>query len=436
MPAQPRSEDEEESLYSPSDSEDDYNEKEKQLLKKVRSKKKEYSDSEEEVFNVGANNEEGEDDEDRADDDKSDLALSDIEGQGSDDDLPDIRAWGKDRKKYYSTDFVDPDYGGLQGKDAYLAELEEEEARSLQKQLVEQLDSDDISFDIFAKKTEDDKVEVDVSKLSKKQQKLRISQRDSPEFFWFVEDFEAKMVIARDYLNPVLKKHRAKQIPSCRAVDFVQTHYELILNYCVNIYMYLLLKASKVNIKNHPILKRLHQYKQLLSQLEPAFEEIVKPQIEIIMQETQIDEEAELRKTDRKKTLKLLSSLVKKPELGKKKKQVTIEEEPRPSKKIKIDVADMEVGSDDELAPSEEAETENNDVEKRAITYKMAKNKGLTPRRKKEQRNPRVKHKLKYKKALVRRKGAVREPRKELTRYSGEISGIKATVSKSIKIKT
>lgn len=44
---------------------------------------------------------------------------------------------------------------------------------------------------------------------------------------------------------------------------------------------------------------------------------------------------------------------------------------------------------------------------KRAITYKMAKNKGLTPHRKKELRNPRVKHKLKFRKALIRRKGAV-----------------------------
>lgn len=47
------------------------------------------------------------------------------------------------------------------------------------------------------------------------------------------------------------------------------------------------------------------------------------------------------------------------------------------------------------------------DATRRAITYKMSKNKGLTPHRKKEQRNPRVKHKLKYRKALIRRKGAV-----------------------------
>jgi len=45
--------------------------------------------------------------------------------------------------------------------------------------------------------------------------------------------------------------------------------------------------------------------------------------------------------------------------------------------------------------------------EKRAITYQMSKNKGLTPHRKKEQKNPRVKHRNKFRKANIRRKGMV-----------------------------
>lgn len=49
---------------------------------------------------------------------------------------------------------------------------------------------------------------------------------------------------------------------------------------------------------------------------------------------------------------------------------------------------------------------ETND-EKRGITYQIAKNKGLTPRRKKELRNPRVKNRMKYRKAKIRRKGQV-----------------------------
>ena len=38
---------------------------------------------------------------------------------------------------------------------------------------------------------------------------------------------------------------------------------------------------------------------------------------------------------------------------------------------------------------------------------KMSRNKGLMPKRKKEQRNPRVKHRNKYNRALIKRKSQV-----------------------------
>lgn len=56
---------------------------------------------------------------------------------------------------------------------------------------------------------------------------------------------------------------------------------------------------------------------------------------------------------------------------------------------------------------SSDEEDEEGGLEKRKITYAISKNKGLTPKRKKEQRNPRVKHREKYRKAKIRRKGQV-----------------------------
>lgn len=44
---------------------------------------------------------------------------------------------------------------------------------------------------------------------------------------------------------------------------------------------------------------------------------------------------------------------------------------------------------------------------KRAITYQISRNKGLTPKRKKEQRNPRVKHRKKFHKAVIKRRSQV-----------------------------
>jgi U3 small nucleolar RNA-associated protein 3 len=71
---------------------------------------------------------------------------------------------------------------------------------------------------------------------------------------------------------------------------------------------------------------------------------------------------------------------------------------------------------------------------RRGITYEMSKNKGLMPKRSKLQRNPRVKHRVKYEKAKVRRKGQIRAVRTEVKKYGGELSGINKRVKKGIKL--
>ena len=73
--------------------------------------------------------------------------------------------------------------------------------------------------------------------------------------------------------------------------------------------------------------------------------------------------------------------------------------------------------------------------EKRKATWKILANKGLTPHRKKENRNPRVKKRIKYDKAKKRlssyRRVAV--DKAKLGRYGGEATGIKANLSRSVK---
>jgi U3 small nucleolar RNA-associated protein 3 len=75
------------------------------------------------------------------------------------------------------------------------------------------------------------------------------------------------------------------------------------------------------------------------------------------------------------------------------------------------------------------------DVKKRRITRMIEKNKGLTPYRKRDYRNPRVRYKTKYKKAEIKRKSQVKEPVKEIKKYSGEYHGIKSSVVRSVRFK-
>lgn len=76
-------------------------------------------------------------------------------------------------------------------------------------------------------------------------------------------------------------------------------------------------------------------------------------------------------------------------------------------------------------------------VGERAITRQILKNRGLVAHKNKLNRNPRVKKREQYRKALIRRRGAVRDVRDksiEGHHYGGEATGIKTHISRSRKL--
>ncbi|KAI8469299.1 MAG: Sas10 C-terminal domain-containing protein [Monoraphidium minutum] len=68
----------------------------------------------------------------------------------------------------------------------------------------------------------------------------------------------------------------------------------------------------------------------------------------------------------------------------------------------------------------------------RPISYAIQKNRGLTPHRRKDLKNPRKKHRIKFQAAQVRRKGQVQGVREAPgSGYAGEATGVKANIAKS-----
>jgi len=84
--------------------------------------------------------------------------------------------------------------------------------------------------------------------------------------------------------------------------------------------------------------------------------------------------------------------------------------------------------------PTTEKDNQVQDGNRRKITYKIEKNVGLRKKAKKLFKNPRIKHKVRYKKALVRRASQVGKLRDKSQHYIGEHTGIKSSVVKSIPL--
>lgn len=73
------------------------------------------------------------------------------------------------------------------------------------------------------------------------------------------------------------------------------------------------------------------------------------------------------------------------------------------------------------------------DSGKRAINFQILKNKGLTPKRNKDNRNSRVKKRKKYAEAQKKLSSTRRVYKEPTTAYGGEQTGIKKNVSRSVK---
>lgn len=388
--------------------------------------------------------------------------------------LPDLKAWGKKRSKFYGADISDDDID-LSGSEEEegAAILEEREALNLQKKMAAELDDMDFGLEIFKKKekvseleTSDGKIKKDLSKLSKKE-KLQLLKKDSPEMLPLIEDFKSIMTEAKDVFVPLSRLVKDGTI-SGKAADYIQCKLQLSLNYCTNISFYMMLKAKKVPVQNHPVIKRLVQYRNLMKQLEPADIQL-QEEIQDILSKIRngeaicMEEPKQSSTFIRRKSSKTLRKKAEERKISEMMSSSDEEEEEVPSKKSKresqryetedekaalayyemmkkggnSDEENEEVDEDESIGDTVNPEQEDEEEEggKRAITYQIEKNKGLTPHKKKELRNPRVKHRMKFRKAKIRRRGQVREVRTETSRYGGEISGIRSGIKRGIKMK-
>ncbi|XP_031423770.1 something about silencing protein 10 isoform X2 [Clupea harengus] len=370
---------------------------------------------------------------------------SDLEGKNYDD-LPSDMAWGHRKKMFYDTDYV-TDKGKSKEEVAAEDQEEEEEAKNIQRRLAADLSEEDYDLNLlqeFAVQEEasrpvekEEHIVKDLKEMSQKE-KMKLLRKESPELLELIQDFKAKLAELKDEIQPLVEMVKDGRIPAGKGANYLLTKQQLYLHYCTNISFYLVLKAKRVPAHHHPVIERLVTYRNLINELGTVDARLA-PQLRQLLSgtnrpagtkpagtpsETKIEraegegadsEEDSDSDLDEEAALKFYRGV----EEGLKRKRQTT-------------ASSTAEGADEE----EEAEDEGLEGDaKRGITYQMAKNKGLTPKRKKIDRNPRVKHREKFRRAQVRRKGQVQQVQRELTRYSGEMSGIRAGVKKSVKLK-
>lgn len=382
-------------------------------------------DEEEEVLALDVADEDDEDGESEEGDDDDGGSSVQSETEASVD--PSL-SWGQRKKLYYDTDYGSKSRGRQSQQEVEEEEREEEaEAQLIQRRLAQALQEDDFGVswvEAFAKPVPqvneaETRVVKDLAKVSVKE-KLKMLRKESPELLELIDDLKVKLTEMKDELEPLLQLVEQKIIPPGKGSQYLRTKYNLYLNYCSNISFYLILKARRVPVHGHPVIERLVTYRNLINKLSVVDQKL----------SSEIRHLLTLKDGAGKKELNLKAKSMKT-------KPKSVSE----TSAAALAVRDLSDDSDfDEEAAlkyykemeerqklkrkKEENSTEEKALEdqnaKRAITYQIAKNRGLTPRRKKIDRNPRVKHREKFRKAKIRRRGQVREVRREEQRYTGD----------------
>ncbi|XP_012641387.1 something about silencing protein 10 [Microcebus murinus] len=411
--------------------------------KEVESGDEEDGDEEEEVLALDVDDEDDEDGgsaEDEEDDDDDGGSSVQNEAEAFQD--PSL-SWGQRKKLYYDTDYGSKSRGRQSQQELEEEEREEEEeAQVIQRRLAQALQEDDFGVEwveAFAKPVPqvdeaETRVVKDLAKVSAKE-KLKMLRKESPELLELIEDLKVKLTEVKDELEPLLQLVEQGIIPPGKGSQYLRTKYNLYLNYCSNISFYLILKARRAPAHGHPVIERLVTYRNLINKLSIVDQKL----------SSEIRHLLTLKDGAIKKGLNAKAKSTKA-----KPKSVSDTSAAASAVTDLLDDSDFDEGAQLKYykeiedrqklkRKKEENSTEEQALEdknaKRAITYQIAKNRGLTPRRKKIDRNPRVKHREKFRRAKIRRRGQVREVRREEQRYSGELSGIRAGVKKSIKLK-
>uniref|UniRef100_H0YTU2 UTP3 small subunit processome component n=1 Tax=Taeniopygia guttata TaxID=59729 RepID=H0YTU2_TAEGU len=387
----------------------------------------------------------GEEDENDVEDEEGNLSMeSDLEER---------------KQLYYDTDYGnDAQAKGKRSQQEIDAEEEEEEqeAQVIQRRLVRDLGEDDYGLDMIqgylAKQqkghdSKGQKIDKDLQALSKKEQ-LKLLKQESPELLQLMEDFEVKLMEIKDELHPLLQMVRDGTIPQGKGSRYLQTKYHLYLNYCANISFYLVLKSKRMPVHSHPVIERLVEYRNIINDLA-VIDQKLSPQVRMLLRNYYDKKEEKLRKENKFSVFLTMNGTKNKPKRAsvpvngqaaadESSDESELDEEAalKYYKMMEEKLALKRKRTGDEDVLEEAAVSEGEDPnKKRGVTYQMIKNKGLTPKRRKIDRNPRVKHREKFRRAKIRRKGQVREVRRELHRYDGEHSGIRAGVKKSRKLK-
>ena len=362
--------------------------------------------------------------------------------------------WGRKKRTFYHTDFVGDENRGRRQDETDLALEEERDAISLQRRLVEGFtERDYLTHDVLSVLTAS---RPDTIHTGAREQTDLL--QESPELNELLQDLSFHISLLNSLTLPCLSLARDVTHSPANLMRYLNTSSCVSLSYCCGILFYLSLRARRESVETHPVCERLVSCRSLIAQLSVLDKDLHTDLREWLQSRAELNGDMILSADSDQLTVSNNRNTYVEPN---KDSHNSIPDSILPDDRnlpnsaasedkyaslTPLEYYDEIMREREEKKKRKQTNKQQNnntpdnpirDTEstKRAIDYAIRKNKGLTPRRKKELRNPRVRQRMRYKRALKHRKGQVPVVRSRSSLYPGEMTGIRDDISKSRKIR-
>ncbi len=213
------------------------------------------------------------------------------------------KGWGKKKDAYYDADNADYELDS----DDEDARLEEEEALRIQTVRAKSMSDADFGLDELTtdnvQSASGDKLAAELDAVllgqaSKKfadmspAEKRHLVLADAPELMSLLDDLKLRTKECNDVLLPALDKAKSVNITSA-GLSYLEAKTQLMLSYCSNIIVYLMLKADGRSVADHPVMRKLLECRLLIDKLRPIDGKL-KYQIDKLLRACQTENDADM----------------------------------------------------------------------------------------------------------------------------------------------
>eukprot|EP01080_Neovahlkampfia_damariscottae_P011170 gene11170-3991_t len=128
--------------------------------------------------------------------------------------------------------------------------------------------------DVMSSEEEEEEIDQKNEKKLTKEEKLEKIMKESPEMIELVSDLKDKLKTIKEHLLPLIKQVKDGELVTKEGLSYLEEKYHLLLNYCIDIVFYLLLKSSGKSVKDHPVISQLVELRVVMEKIRPIDERL------------------------------------------------------------------------------------------------------------------------------------------------------------------